>query len=427
MSRHVSNAIPFKPYRPFAIKLFNALGRGAALLGLKPSLQAASLLKAAQRKAGLTDFGDETFIEGLSVLANALDKEANLHPFGRFVARDRLLGFLVVRLKVQALLKAHPEILQEQIKAPLVIAGLQRTGTTMLHRLLAADPTTRAMLSWESIDPTPAAVKPGKVDPRLKKAQMAEKALKYLAPEFFAIHPVEASAPEEDILLLEYSFLSDVPESMFHVPSYGAWLKQQDMAAAYDYLKLLLQVLQWQQRGERWVLKTPSHLGQLDTLLKVFPDARIIQTHRDPSQTTASFSSMVTHGSGVFSDVVDAHERATLWLDKNAAMLRQAQAVRESHPHAFIDVSYYDLISDPMSQVERIYAFADIPLAAESRSVMDAARKTNKKDRHGKHRYTLEEFGLTSQIVDDKYADYRQRFNIPLESEATQSKTKVAA
>jgi hypothetical protein len=366
-------------------------------------------------------------MQGLEVLARSLDEEAQLHPFGRLVVRDRMLGFLAVRLKVQALIRRHPEILQQEIKAPLVIAGLQRTGTTMLHRLLAADPETRAMLSWESLDPTPAAIKPGKIDPRLKKAQMAEKALKYLAPEFFAIHPVEASAPEEDILLLEYSFLSDVPESMFYVPSYGKWLAQQDMAPAYAYLKLLLQVLQWQQAGARWVLKTPSHLGQLDALLKVFPGARVIQTHRDPSCTTASFSSMVTHGSGVFSDQVDAHERAMLWLNKNAEMLRRAQAVREAQPQAFIDVSYYDLLKDPLHEVERIYRFANMTLTPRARVAMEASLQTNKKDRHGKHRYVLEEFGLTAKIVDDKYADYRQRFNIPLESEVTQAHTKVAA
>lgn len=413
----MSDTIPFKPYRPFGIRLLNAIGRVLALLGIRTSLDPASMIRAAKRRTGLDDFGDESFMEGLCVLAEAQDKEANLHPFGRFVARDRLVGFLAVRLKVQQLVKQHPEILQQEIRAPLVIAGLQRTGTTMLHRLLAADPDTRAMLSWESLDPTPADVKSGQTDPRLKKALLAEKALKYMAPEFFAIHPVEAGAPEEDILLLEYSFMSDVPESMFTVPSYGAWLKQQDMTPAYEYLKLLLQLLQWQKPGKRWVLKTPSHLGQLDSLLRIFPDAKIIQTHRDPAKTTASFSSMVTHGSGVFSDVVDAHERAMLWLDKNAGMLRRARQVREQQPQAFIDVSYYDLIADPMSQVERIYDFAGIELTEAARQAMEASRRVNQKDRHGKHSYSLQEFGLTAELVDQKYENYRQAFDIPSEGQ----------
>ncbi len=420
-------SIPFKPYRPWAIKCFNAVGRLLSVLGIHASLKSESLVRAAQKRTGLHDFGDASFMQGLEVLASSLDEEARLHPFGRLVARDRLVGFLSVRLKVQDLIRQHPDILEQEISAPLVIAGLQRTGTTMLHRLLAADPDTRAMLSWESIDPTPVKLKPGQKDPRVKKAELAEKALKYLAPEFFAIHPVEAAAPEEDVLLLEYSFLSDVPESMFHVPTYGAWLKQQDMTPAYEYLKLLLQLLQWQQAGKRWVLKTPAHLGQLDTLLKVFPDARIIQTHRDPSKTTASFSSMVTHGSGVFSDVVDAHERALLWLNKNAEMLRRARLVRETHPQAFIDVSYYDLIKDPMAEVERIYAFAGIDLSVAAREAMEASRKVNRKDRHGKHKYSLEEFGLTPEVVDAKYENYRQAFNIPSESGMAESTNRAAA
>ncbi len=423
----MSQSIPFKPYRPLGIKVFNVVGQLFSLLGMRTSLQPESLISAARHKTGLSDFGDESFMEGLSVLAMALDKEANLHAFGRFVARDRLVGFLSVRLKVQALIQQHPEILQQQIKAPLVIAGLQRTGTTMLHRLLAADPDNRAMMSWESIDPTPVDVKPGKTDPRLKKAELAEKALKYMAPEFFAIHPVEATAPEEDILLLEYSFLSDVPESMYCVPSYGAWLKQQDMTPAYEYLKLLLKLLQWQNAGERWVLKTPAHLGQLGTLLQVFPDAKVIQTHRDPTKTTASFSSMVTHGTGVFTDTVDAHERAMLWLNKNANMLKHAQQVRIQHPDSVMDVYYADLIHDPMAEVERIYAFAGLELTDAARDAMEASRKANRKDRHGKHKYALEEFGLSVAIVDEKYAGYREAFNIPSENGQADTTKRAAA
>src|SRR5699024_8475694 len=137
------------------------------------------------------------------------------------------------------------------------------------------------------------------------------------------------------------------------------------------------------------VLKTPSHLGELRALLAAFPDAKIIQTHRDPSRTAASFSSMVTHGTGVFSDEIDAHERATTWLDKNAEMIRRAQRVREDHPDSFLDVSYYDLLSAPMGEIERIYGFADNPLTPRARSAMGESRRSNKKDRHGKHRYSL--------------------------------------
>ncbi len=332
--------------------------------------------------------------------------------------RGRLVGLLATRLRVHDLFTRHPEIANEKIEAPLVIAGLQRTGTTMLHRLLAADPDTRALLSWEAISPAPdPKQKPGERDARIKQAEVAEKGLKYLSPDFFAIHPVEAQAPEEDVLLMEFALMSQVPEAMMRIPSYSAWLKEQDATPVYQYLKKLLQLLQWQQGGKRWVLKTPAHLEHLDSLLKVFPDAKIIQTHRDPTRTTASFASMMTHGYGIFSDHVNSEEIAAHWHANNARMMRRALNVREQHPGAFIDVSYYDLINNPMPQVERIYDFAGLELTPEIRAAMDASRKQNKQNKHGKHRYQLADSGLNETQVRADYADYLAKFEIPTEQD----------
>lgn len=413
----------FTPYRPRAIALLNLLGRLLARLGLRHSLQVDTLLAAARRKTGLRDFGDESFLPALRTLADSIDREAQLHPFGRWVIRNRLIDILATRLRVQALLQQHPEILERPITAPLVIAGLQRTGTTMLHRLLAADPASRALLSWEALSPLPhPRQRPDAPDRRLGMARVAEKGLAYLAPEFFAIHPVQADAPEEDVLLLEYAFMSQVPAATLRVPSYSAWLDQQDMEPAYRYLKILLQVLQWQNpgpdRSPRWVLKTPAHLEHLDTLLRVFPGARIIQTHRDPLRTTGSFSSMLAHGYGVFSDQVDAAQVAHAWLDKNAAMVQRALKVRAEHPDAFVDVSYYALLEDPLAQVERIYAFAGLVLSPSARAAMQASRAHNVQNKHGQHHYSLADFGLSEALVDARYADYRAYFQIPRETKA---------
>ncbi len=404
---------PFHPYRPTAIAILNGIGRG---LGWRANLNPDSLMAAARKRTGLSDFGDEEFLPALEQLCSSAIKEAKMHPFGRWIFRKRLLDTLSTRLRVQDLITQHPEITELPIAPPMVIAGLQRTGTTMLHRLLAADPQTRALASWEAVNPMPHPDEvPGQPDWRIKQARTAEKGLKYLAPEFFAIHPVEATAPEEDVLLLEYSFRSQVPPATLNLPSYSAWLDQQDMAPSYRYLKLLLQVLQWQRPGQRWVLKTPAHLEHLDVLLAVFPDARIIQTHRDPQRTTASFSSMLAHGFGVFSDQVDAAGIARDWLNRNANMVEAAWHVRQQNPDAFIDVSYYDLMQDPMSQVERIYTFVGIELDEQARKAMDSSRQRNRQNRHGKHSYTLEEFGLSRDEVENSYASYRERFNIPHE------------
>lgn len=411
---------PFRPYRPKLIAAFNGIGRALETLGLRASLDAEALIAAARKKTGLTDFGDASFREGLAVLTRSLDTEAQLHPLGRLIMRQRLIGLLVVRLKVQALFAQHPEIHQQTIHAPLVIAGLQRTGTTMLHRLLAADPQLRALRSYEAMNPV-RETDANNADPRLQATRLAEKALRYMAPQFFAIHPVNADAPEEEILLMDYSFLSDVAESLANVPSYAAWLRNQDVTPAYAYMKSLLQLMQWQagSQSARWVLKTPAHLGHLDILLQVFPDARIIQTHRDPARTAASYSSMMAHGHGVFSDTVDAHAVAAHWHRKNVAMVEAALQVRAAHPASFIDVSYYDVIEEPMAQVRRIHEFADLALTPAAVAAMEASRRDNPQNKHGVHNYTLEEFGLSLAQIRRDYGRYREFFSIPEEGGKT--------
>lgn len=405
---------PFQPYRPTAIAILNGMGRA---LGWRANLNPASLMKAAERRSGLKDWGEDDIQPALQQLCHSAATEARMHPFGRWVFRKRLLDILTTRLRVQDLISRHPEVLQRDIKPPLVIAGLQRTGTTMLHRLLSADPETRSLKSWEAINPLPhPKEKPGQPDWRLKQAQTAEKGLKYLAPDFFRIHPVEASAPEEDVLLMEYSLLSDVPEATLKLPSYSSWLNEQDLMPAYRYLKVLLQILDWQNPAARWVLKTPAHLGHLDELLTVFPEAKIIQTHRDPARITASFSSMLAHGYGVFSDDVDAEALARHWLNKNAAMVSRAMLTRAQHPNAFIDVHYADLMQNPLQQIERIYEHADLDLSPQAREAMQVSMQSNKKDRHGKHSYSLDDFGLSSVDIDSAYGHYRDQFQIPQET-----------
>ena len=411
----------FRPYRPRFIATLNAIGRLLDMLGLRASLDAESLIAAARRKTGLQDFGDESFRSGLQVVTRSLDSEAHLHPVGRLIMRYRLIGLLAVRLKAQQLFARHPEIRQQPIEAPLVIAGLQRSGTTMLHRLLSSDPRMRALKSYEAMNPIAEegfSGAAGTVDPRLKATRLAEKALKYMAPEFFAIHPVDADAPEEEILLLDYAFRSGVAESLADVPSYATWLEKQDVTPAYEYMKSLLQLMQWQQPQRRWALKTPAHLEHMDVLLKVFPDARIIQTHRDPARTTASYSSMIVHGHGVFTDEVDASAVALHWHRKNVNMVEATMRVRAQHPGSFIDVSYYDVLKDPMAQVRRIYEFAGIELTDGAVAAMEANRKSNPQNKHGVHHYRLEDFGLSTAQIRRDYGAYSKFFGIPEEGKA---------
>lgn len=398
------------PNRPLVARAFNRVG---AVIPAQP-LVASDLLRAAEKSTGLHDFGEDTFREPFDRLLTAINTEARLHPLGRTIMRGRLVALLENRLRIEAFAKAHPELTSIELRRPIVIAGLQRTGTTVLHRLLAADPRARALYSWEALAPAPLAGEGDRgSNKRRRNAQLAEKGLRTLSPEFFAIHPVEADAPEEDVLLLDMAFESQAPEATLHVPSYASWLEEQSLDPAYRFLRRALQVLHWQQSGEWWVLKTPHHMEYLRELLAVFPDAVIVQTHRDPQSTMASFCSMVAHGRGIFSDNVDPREVGRHWTRKVRRMIDRSIEVRDSGAQSsFVDVQYADLMRDPMGEVARIYERAGVALTAQAKSAMRAVQSRDTQHRYGKHVYRAADFGLSRAIIEETFSDYCERFGI---------------
>jgi hypothetical protein len=405
-----------KPYRPLPIKTFNSLGGQLKRVRLETSLKMESLLDAARRETKLSDFGQPAFDEPLSALLTAMEEEAELHPFGRLIARKRLIGILANRLRLTEFTKEHPGVLAQELPPVIIICGLQRTGTTLLHRLLAADRRMRALLSFEAIKPVPVS-RDSEIDhkERMQFAKRAERALLYMAPDFFAIHPVEALAPEEDVLLLDHGFMSTVPEAMMRVPSYAAWVEQNDNTPAYELHIALLKVLLWQKPAPCWVLKSPHHLEFLDIVFELFPRLTIVQTHRDPAVTLPSFCSMLAHSRGVFSDRVDPREVGEHWLRKTARIASRGLEVRKrvGDDH-FIDIYYDELMRDPMSQVERIYAKAKMELGPGARKQIEASRKVNVQHRYGVHRYSLEDFGLSRDAVHEAYRGYLSHFDIPI-------------
>jgi hypothetical protein len=403
-----------RPYRPRFIAALNRLGKSLGALGVgKGPLDEAELMRAARTRTGLSEFGDERFREPLGVLIDSIEREAGLHTVGRLITKTRLIGALATRLRVHDYLAKHPEALARTLPPPIVIAGLQRTGTTMLHRLLACDPGLRSLLSWEALGPVPVRGPLLGVEPRFLQAKLSERALAYMAPAFFAIHPVEADAPEEDVLLLDYAFLSTTPEATMHVPSYARWLEHTDNTPAYEYVATLLKVMSHQRGPERWILKTPHHLEYLDVLRKVFPGVRIVQTHRDPARTLASFCSMIWHGRGVFSDEVDAGAIGQHWSCKIGRMLERSLSVREAtHDEGFFDVSYYDLIKDPLPIVSRLYGELGLSFTPEVEGRMRKTREDNPQHKYGQHRYELADFGLSRDGVEPLFAKYRTRFGV---------------
>ncbi len=405
------------PHRPWPIAMANRVGGYLEPTGLgRADLSADYLVSSARRRTGLTDLGDGGFLERLQLLLRSIEDEARLHPLGRWMAQQNMLRILVNRLRILDAFSQRPQIQEEAIRAPLFVVGLQRTGTTKLHRMLAADPLHRFLPSWEAISPVPHRLDQGGVaGGRLWQARVAAQGLRFLAPDFYAIHPVDPEGPEEDCLLFDFALWGTVPEATMQVPGFSAWLEAQDHGPAYGFFADMLKLLAWLRPGGRWVLKTPQHMEHLDALLEVFPDARIVQTHRDPVKVLASFCSMMAHSRGVFSDQVDPCEVGRHWFAKARLMVGRAMAVRDAHPENFIDVAYDDLLTEPMGQIERIYDFAEEPLSMAARQAMTSWMRSNPQHKHGRHRYRLRDFGLDRDEVEQAFAAYRERFASPRE------------
>ena len=406
-----------KPYRPLPVALLNAGARAVDRFRSSVGLDVDTMVAAARKKTGLSDFGDNWFLEPLHVLVDSINSEADLTPLGRWIQRQRLQGALATRLGVEALLRRHPEIRDLCLGRVVVIAGLQRTGTTTLHRLIASHADVRALSAWEGLHPLPwPGERPDDARRRQRRARMAERGIAYLAPAFFAVHPAEHDAPEEDVLLLDVCFMSQSAEATMHVPTYARWLERQDHTRTYEYFRTLLQILQWQRPGKHWVLKTPHHLEYLDVLLKVFPEATVVQTHRDPQKSVVSFCSMVAHGRGIFSDRVHTREIAAHWVAKTRRLVERAIAVRDSaDADRFLDVSYHDLLADPISQLRRLYTRSGIAFGDRALRAAQATARNNVQHRYGRHAYALQSFGLTRDSIERCFGFYREKYHIPWE------------
>lgn len=407
-----------KPF-PLPARALLAGWRAASRLGVgRVSLSEESLIRAARSNTGLHDFVDDSFREPMRRMLHALEHEGALHPLGRVTMRESLVRALANRLRLEDLSDRHPEIAETPVVNPVFVVGLQRTGTTMLQRLLTCEPRLRSMPAWEGLNPVPYpdSGKSGGPDPRIRLAKVAERALRYLSPELFAIHPVEAEEPEEDIHLLDVSFVSPAVDAIARVPSYQAWFCEVDQLPAYRYMRRLIQLLLWQRPG-RWLGKTPHHLEYLGELLTVFPDAKVVITHRDPTRTVASFCSMMGHSRAMFADRVDPVEIGRQFSAKAIrAVERSMQARRSIDPGVFLDVLYQDVISNPLEQVRRVYDFIGMELEPATEAAMNQWLRNNSQTKHGVHGYELEDFGLSREALDPHFKAYRDQYGVPIES-----------
>ncbi len=407
------------------VRSTNAAGAMLQRAGLSPvSLDEQGLLAAARRATGLDDLGDESFREPFREVLRGLESEARLTLVGRIAARQDLLGQLGNRLRLEADSRRHPEIGREEVRQPIFIVGLPRTGSTLLHHLLAQDPGSRVAQAWEVMFPSPPPeAATYRSDPRIDKAARQLRWFDALTPDFKTIHPLGAQLALECIAIMSPTFLSARFHTTYHVPTYQEWLERQDLRPAYQFHRRFLQQLQWRSPARRWVLKAPAHLFAFDALLETYPDARIVQTHRDPSTVLASVASLTAVLQRAFTDHLDpyeiGHEVSRRWtngLDR-AMRLRQSRRVPAER---FFDVHYHELVRDPMVVVRRIYAHFDVPLSEDASASMRRFLAANPKDKHGAHRYSLSSFGLEADDLVRRFKAYREYYGVPREDASAQ-------
>jgi hypothetical protein len=376
-------------------------------------LDSKQIINAAKNQTNLEYFGNPLFLEGFECLVQSINEEADLNDIGMEAQQHRLIGILVNLLRIENACIQHPEILTEEIKSPVVIVGLPRTGSTMTHRLLASDPRHTAMLWWEGRYPAMLdnEVRGHPIE-RMEMGKAEVEAVMQASPEALTIHPWDYKGADEEILLLEHTFFSTVPESFMRLPTYSKWVESQDHIHAYAQLKIMLQYLQWQNPGrdkKRWVLKSPHHLGFIDKLLKIFPDSKVIQTHRDPLKTVPSFCSMCSNLFEPLTNSYDKNEIGHHWAHKLAKVLNHCMEVSNFNQENFLNLEFKKMIKDPILEMEEVYKFIDEDFTDQAENAMNAWKEENKHEM-GAHQYSLEEFGLESSFIDSYFSEYINQY-----------------
>jgi len=388
-----------------------------------PSLDVDSILaEARQRAGGVDDFGNGPFLEPLKLLLDSLEREGRLNGLGRLIARERVLGHTANRLSYVADRKRYPEIAQEEIERPVFIIGMPRTGTTILHDILAQDPDNRAPLTWEAMFPSPPPEKASfHNDPRIARCAATFPAVELQIPAFKAMHPMGATLSQECVTMMGEAMCTPLFHNQFRVPSYQDWVDcEADWSHVYAFHQRQLQHLQWRNRGERWVLKTGAHLWGLEHLLRTYPDARIVFTHRDPVKSMTSYASLTSLVRSMGSDEVDPLEIASDWTARLKRVLEHGVAVRSQneYPRAiFYDMHFSDFVVDQLAAVRKIYEAFDLPMTPLGAERMQAFIADNPKGKHGIHRYAPEEYGVEPAAVRRAFRAYMDRFDLAPEAD----------
>ncbi|MBV8786573.1 MAG: sulfotransferase [Mycobacterium sp.] len=366
-------------------------------------------LEAGARAAtGLEDFGSPYYREGLERIVDALNNEADLNDMGRVIQHATTSNALIQRLKIEDVYRLHPEIDDQEIDGPVFVIGLPRTGTTALSQLVAADPQFRSLRMWESQAPTPppeAATQHS--DPRIEQAEAGLKMLDDMFPLMKTMHNSEATAATECQDLMGMSFRTFHFDGAVRAPGYLSWLMDCDMRETYTFHRRVLKVLQWHCPPVLWHLKTPVHMFAMDALIAAYPNAKFLWSHRDPAKVLGSVCSLIQYVRSWSSDHDDANELGAEQLDSWAEGVRRAMDFRgRVGDDRFADVSFADLQTDPVRTLQDSYERLGLTFTEDTlRSVRQWA-DGHKPGSRGAHDYELADYGLTSEGVRERFADY---------------------
>ncbi|MFQ2875923.1 sulfotransferase [Mycobacterium sp. TY814] len=375
-------------------------------------LDAEALCAKASADTGLHDFGPADYRERLDVYLSALRDIDGLHPAGVVNFYGQLLQLLKNRLLLADLLRRHPEINDIELRSPVVIAGLPRTGTTHLHNLLASAPTFRTMPYWESNEPFPLPSETGtEPDPRRARMDVAVSVINLVMPHFALMHEMTTDHVHEEIQLLANDFSTMLFETLAHVPAWRDYYQSHDQTPHYHYLATQLRAMQFLRGGERWLLKSPQHLEQVPVLNRVFPDSIVVFTHRDPVPVALSMVAMITYSARMHRAPVPVEEIAGYWIDRLEQMLNALVRDRDViGPDRTVDVRFDDFMADELGTAERVYALAGEPFIDAARTAISGYLAGHQRGRLGTVATSYEMFGLAEDDLRTRFAPYVERF-----------------
>jgi hypothetical protein len=403
--------------RPFPIRMINKLGSILSKLGIYTiNLDEQSLSSIAIRRSALKDWGDRNFVLPFNILLKSINEDAKLDFFGRHMVREMFTNDLINRLRIFSVVQQNTDIVKIPISRPIFVIGFPRTGTTLLHNLLALDQESRSPKMWEVLNPASSLDKNNRQSSTLiGEAEKFVKAAYNLAPQLPAIHALSAIGPDECLKLIENTFISPHFLLFFNVPTYWDWLlkrKQEEFIEVYKYHRKQLQILNWYESGERWILKTPIHMFFLEALLGVYPDACIIHLHRDPHIAIPSFCSLAAANRRIFTGQQNFQQLGKLGIEIFKEMSNRAINARNSADQSqFYDVSYSKLVTNTSDTVHEIYEYFGLDYRHKLDKKIEKWLSENPQNKHGSHNYSLDQFGLSSEDINQAVKFYVERFN----------------